>query len=162
MYLGGGSPLGCSELFDMENFDGKDALQWSTYTIMQGAHKGEKVLAFQGTDPNNLEQILADIWSVPLATDMMRNMRKEAVAVAKEQNPHFITAHSLGGILVELVCSETGIPGASFAALGAFDPFSLMDRESFEKRFGLNFDGYGTEIKMFLMLSRLPGWHLRL
>lgn len=147
MYLGGGSPLDCSELFDMENFDGKDALQWSTYTIMQGGHEGKKVLAFQGTDPSNLEQILADIWSVPLATDMMRNMRKEAVAVAKEQNPHFITGHSLGGIIAELVCSETGIPGASFAALGAFDPFSLMDRESYEKQFGSNFDGYGTELK---------------
>jgi hypothetical protein len=148
MYLGGGSPLDCTELFDMENFDGKDALQWSTYTIMQGPHEGKKVLAFQGTDFSNLEQVLADIWSVPMATDLMRNMRAEAVAVAKEQNPHFITGHSLGGILAELVCSETGIPGASFAALGAFDPFSLMDRASFETQFGVgNFDDYGAEIQ---------------
>jgi hypothetical protein len=148
MYLGGGSPLDCTELFDMENFDGKDALKWSTYTIMQGSHEGKKVLAFQGTDFSNLEQVLADIWSVPMATDLMRNMRAEAVAVAEEQNPHFITGHSLGGILAELVCSETGIPGASFAALGAFDPFSLMDRASFETQFGVgNFDDYGAVIQ---------------
>ncbi len=29
-------------------FDGKDAIQWATYTINQGEHKGKKILAFMG------------------------------------------------------------------------------------------------------------------
>ena len=59
----------------------------------------------------------------------MRNMRDEAVAIANAETPGCITGHILGGILAELVCSETGIPGASFAALGAFDPYSQADQE---------------------------------
>jgi hypothetical protein len=110
--------------------DGKNAIQWATYTILQGEHKDKKILSYMGTDFSNFEQVVADIFSVPFATDLMRNMRDEAVAIANAVSPDYITGHSLGGILAELVCSETGIPGASFAVLGAFDPFSKADQES--------------------------------
>ena len=109
--------------------DGKNAIQWATYTILQGEHKDKKILSYMGTDFSNFEQVVADIFSVPFATDLMRNMRDEAVAIANAESPDYITGHSLGGILAELVCSETGIPGASFAALGAFDPYSQADQE---------------------------------
>ena len=57
-------------------FDGKDALQWSTYTINQGEHKGETILAIMGTDFfANTEQVIADVWSVPMANDMMRDRK---------------------------------------------------------------------------------------
>ena len=146
VWIGGGSGIDCNELFDPENFDGKSALQYAIYTIKKGPNKDKRILSFQGTDFNNLEQVLADIWSVPMAGQLMINMRNEAVEVAKDLKPDFITGHSLGGILAELVCSETGIPGASFAALGAFDPFSLEDRTNYENKYG-NMDSYGTEIR---------------
>ena len=110
--------------------DGRGALQWATYTIEQGEHEGKTILAYMGTDfAGNFEQVLTDIWSVPTANYMMRNMADEAVEIAMglDPVPDFITGHSLGGIIAEMVCSETGIPGASFAALGAFDPFSALD-----------------------------------
>jgi len=144
--LGGGRSIDCRKLFDPANFDGKNALQYAIYTIKKGPHKDKRILSFMGTDPNNLEQILADIWSVPFATQMMTNMKDEAANIARSLNPDFVTGHSLGGIIAELVCSETGIPGASFAALGAFDPFSLLDRTNYELLYG-NIDTYGTEIR---------------
>ena len=122
----------CAEILrnvGTEFLDGQNAIQWATYTILQGEHQGKKILAYMGTDFSNFEQVAADIFSVPFATDLMRNMRDEAVAIANAESPDYITGHSLGGILAELVCSETGIPGASFAALGAFDPYSQADQE---------------------------------
>ena len=38
--------------------------------------------------------------------------------------------------MTELVCSETGIPGAAFAPLGAFDPFSVKDINNYEAEYG--------------------------
>lgn len=43
-----------------------------------------------------------------------------------------------------MVCSETGIPGGSFAALGAFDPFSVLDQAAYELAFGA-ISVYGSE-----------------
>ena len=41
--------------------------------------------------------------------------------------------------------SETGIPGASFAALGAVDPFSLLDQASYVKVFGEDLSTFAGE-----------------
>ena len=126
----------CEEMLSIADeffFDGKDALQWSTYTINQGKHRGETILAIMGTDPaNNVEQVITDLWSVPMATDMMRNMANEAREIALAQNATYITGHSLGGIIAEMVCSMTGIPGASFGAIGAFDPYSKRDEQAID------------------------------
>jgi hypothetical protein len=124
----------CSSLLQ-ESFDGRNALQWRTYTITQGDHVGKKILAYMGTNmrqdtwflEGSAEQLIADMWSVPRANYMMINMANEAAEVAEMVGADFITGHSLGGIITEMVCSKTGIPGASFAALGAFDPFSKKD-----------------------------------
>merc|ERR1712194_403671 len=107
--------------------DGKDALQYATYTINQGQYQGQTILAFMGTVFSNIEQVVADIWSTPMSTDLMKNMANEAKDVAERLNPDFITGHSLGGIIAEMVCSMTGIKGASFGAIGAFDPFTKLD-----------------------------------
>ena len=37
---------------------------------------------------------------------------------ALNKDPDYICGHSLGGLIAECVCSETGIPGASFNAPG--------------------------------------------
>jgi hypothetical protein len=114
--------------------DGRNALQWSTYTINQGEHKGETILAIMGTgfSLDNAEQIIADIWSVPRATEMMRTMANEAKEIALAEKATYITGHSLGGRIAEMVCSMTGIPGASFGAIGTFDPFSKNDEEEID------------------------------
>ena len=118
----------CQDMLVSSRFlDGKDALQWATYNINQGPHKGKKILAYMGTDFSNVEQVAADIWSTPMANNMIKTMANEAKEVAIKEKPDFITGHSLGGLIAEMVCSMTGIPGASFAALGAFDPFSVYD-----------------------------------
>jgi len=127
----------CSSIL-REATDGRNALQWKTYNIMQGDHAGKKILAYMGTNmrtdtwgaKGNAEQLIADVWSVPQANHMMINMANEAAEVAERVGADFITGHSLGGIITEMVCSKTGIPGASFAALGAFDPFSKRDELS--------------------------------
>ena len=109
--------------------DGQHALQYATYTINQGEHEGKTILAFMGTKLN-AEQLYADfsiIFSTVMGTDMIRAMARQATDVALRINPDFITGHSLGGYLAEMVCSETGIKGASFGALGAFDPLSVLD-----------------------------------
>jgi hypothetical protein len=130
------SPLEvCEEMLtntDTNPFDGRNALQWATYTINQGEHEGETILAIMGTEFNPFgfqEQIIADLWSVPMATDLIRNMADDAKNIALEQNATYITGHSLGGIIAEMVCSLTGIPGASFGAIGAFDPYSQDDKD---------------------------------
>lgn len=56
-----------------------------------------------------------------------------------------IAISSLGGILTEMVTSKTGIPGASFAALGAFDAFSTLDIKAYELFFNSSISVYGTE-----------------
>ncbi len=123
----------CQDILVSSRFlDGKDALQWATYTINQGPHEGKTVLAFMGTDFSNIEQVAADIWSTPMASNMVRTMAEEAKEVALAEKPDFIAGHSLGGLLTEMVCSMTGIPGASFAALGAFDPFSRYDKSAMD------------------------------
>ena len=43
-----------------------------------------------------------------------------------------------------MVCAKTGIPGASFAALGAFDSFSMIDIIRYEMIFG-SISEYGEE-----------------
>ena len=117
-----------------EATDGRDALQWATYQIQQGPYQGKTILSFMGTKPSIAEQLIADIWSVPLANGMMRNMTDDAVQIAQQvmeevggKENLFISGHSLGGIVAELTCSELGIQGASFGAIGAFDPYSLAD-----------------------------------
>ena len=123
----------CERVF-AEATDGRDALQWATYQIQQGPYQGKTILSFMGTKPSNAEQLIADIWSVPLANGMMRNMTDDAVKIAQRvmeevggKENLFISGHSLGGIVAELTCSELGIQGASFGAIGVFDPYSLAD-----------------------------------
>ncbi len=110
-------------------FDGENALQHVTYTINQGDFENRTILAFMGTDFTNIEQIVADIWSTPMSTDLIKTMAEEAKRVAESMSPppDYITGHSLGGIIAEMVCSMTGIPGASFGAIGAFDPFTRIE-----------------------------------
>jgi len=155
--------LECERVFN-ELTDGRDALQWATYTINQGPYTGKTILAFMSTKLGNMEQVVADVWSVPLGNDMMRNMTDDAVQITQSviddvggKENLYITGHSLGGIVAELVCSELGVEGASFGAIGAFDPYSLADEfvidtivggadtvmESY--RAALSFAGYTSE-----------------
>jgi len=109
--------------------DGKDALQWGWYEIGHGPHQGKTVLAFMGTDLNNIEQIIASTAGLVLYQEILTEMKNEAVAVANDLKPDFVTGHGIGGFLAELVCSETGISGASFAAPSTTNriPFELFD-----------------------------------
>mmetsp|Transcript_5382 Transcript_5382/g.8481 ORF Transcript_5382/g.8481 Transcript_5382/m.8481 type:complete len:702 (-) Transcript_5382:184-2289(-) len=105
--------------------DGVDAVQWSLYEIKDGEHAGETILSYMGTDfMNNAEQAVADVWGLPYSKPMMYTMVLEATEIAEQLNPTYITGHSLGGFIAQGVCTETGIPGASFGGIGGHDPGS--------------------------------------
>ena len=96
------------------------------YEILDGQHKGKNILAYRGTDLSDpgsaQETLLQDAsLSLPSFTNLGRPIREAiscAVGDALEQKPDFICGHSLGGLIAECVCGETGIPGATFNAPG--------------------------------------------
>jgi hypothetical protein len=55
----------CAEILrnvGTEFLDGQNAIQWATYTILQGEQQGKKILAYMGTDFSNFEQVTADLY----------------------------------------------------------------------------------------------------
>ena len=105
-------------------FDGA-FLQYARYHINSGPHAGKTILAFTGTH-DSAKAMTAGVATV-MSTFSMRNQATNtfidfAIKIAIDANPHFVTGHSLGGMIAEVVCSFTGIPGASFDAPGVFHP----------------------------------------
>lgn len=77
--------------------DGKDAVQWSLLSITKGAHKNKKILAFMGTDfKENTEQLVLDLYGIPLARPMAKNLIEDATVIANSLKPDYVTGHSLG------------------------------------------------------------------
>lgn len=77
--------------------DGKNIVTWSLFSINKGKHQGKKILSFMGTDFfRNGEQVLIDVYGVPLNKPMAYNIIEEATQIAKKLNPDYITGHSLG------------------------------------------------------------------
>ncbi len=85
--------------------DGKNIVTWSLYKIDKGKHQGKKILSFMGTDFfRNGEQVLIDVYGVPLNKPMAYNIIEEATQIAKKLNPDYITGHSLG--VSSFVCNH--------------------------------------------------------
>merc|ERR1712151_1241040 len=63
--------------------------------------------------------------------NLIRAAASEAESIAKKYKPDFLSGHSLGGFLAEIVCSHLGIPGASFATSGP-----LRSRRLLGKKYG--------------------------
>ncbi len=65
-----------------------------------------------------------------------------AVEIALEQKATMVCGHSLGGLIAEVVCTRTGIPGASFNAPG---PFGIINLCNIDKASGVPFECHLTE-----------------
>jgi putative lipase involved disintegration of autophagic bodies len=65
-----------------------------------------------------------------------------AVETALEEEATMVCGHSLGGLIAEVVCTRTGIPGASFNAPG---PCGLINLADPEKASGVPFECHITE-----------------
>ena len=136
-----------------ENNDTNNVLQYALYTITkQGQHKGKTILAFRGTaskrtiqqnlDLVDPEQILAHVMpemfdgleKVEDGWEKVRDAMDAARKATETLNPDYITGHSLGGVMAEVVSSYTRIPGFSFNCPGPVGlitetPFLNPDRE---------------------------------
>jgi hypothetical protein len=77
--------------------DGKNIVTWSLYKINKGQHKNKTILSYMGTDFfRNGEQVIIDLYGVPLNKPMAYNIIEEATKIAQEIKPDYITGHSLG------------------------------------------------------------------
>ena len=105
----------------------QNKIQYGLYEISEGRHKGKKILAYRGTEVSGLVTLLQDIsLALPSLTYFGQPIKEaidSAVEITLKHKPDFICGHSLGGLIAECVCSETGIPGASFNAPGQGQKF---------------------------------------
>jgi predicted esterase YcpF (UPF0227 family) len=54
---------------------------------------------------------------------LIRQCINEAIEIAKSSLPQWLCGHTIGGVYAECLCSELGLPGAAFNALGPFSPY---------------------------------------
>ena len=106
--------------------DSEYRLQFGIYEIVRGGknHKGKKIMAIAGLNGLESGQAALD-WIQSLAfgpTEEWNERVQEAVRIANEYEVDYVTGHSLGGLMAEIVTSYTGIDGASFNAPGNYYP----------------------------------------
>ena len=126
-------------------------LQCGLYEIVNGRHEGKKILAYRGTDTSDFLSA-----NVTIAQDLslafpqllggpIRMTIAVAVSIAQNKDPDFICGHSLGGLIAECVCGETGIPGASFNAPGPWGVIPANNLLTGNKYDGVKFEVHLTE-----------------
>ena len=125
-----------------------NGIQYGLYEILGGKHKGKKILAFRGTDLSNAVSggmtLLQDLSVAfpahggPVAP--IKLAIKAAVKATWDKDPDFICGHSLGGLIAECVCGETGKPGASFNAPGPWGVVPSNNLLTGDKYDGVKFE----------------------
>ena len=126
-------------------------LQCGLYEILDGRHEGKKILAYRGTDRSDFLSA-----SVTIAQDLslafpellggpIRTTIAVAVSIAQDWDPDFICGHSLGGLIAQCVCGETGKPGASFNAPGPWGVIPTNNLLTGNKYDGVKFEVHLTE-----------------
>jgi len=120
----------------------KNLLQYGVYEIINGKHKGKRVLAYRGTA--SLMGILQDASLINPAMSpfgsLIHTTNQHAVRRANDHKPDFITGHSLGAFIAECVCAATGIPGAAFNAPGPWAANPLNNCAVGDKYRGVPFE----------------------
>lgn len=81
------------------------------YEILDGEHKGERILAFKGT--SCAFGLLQD-YSIATNGIFIRQVIDLCTEYAVKYKVNWVCGHSLGGLIAECVCDRTGIGGASF------------------------------------------------
>ena len=142
-----------SQAQDSEGNNMDNNIQFGVYEVLDGKHKGKKILAYRGTDLSDKGSAQVTLLQdASLALPSLSNLGKpikeaisSAVEDALEQKPDFICGHSLGGLITECVCSETGIPGASFNAPGPGGTIPANNLLTGDKYKGVKFEVHLTE-----------------
>ena len=126
-------------------------IQFGVYEVKKGRHRGKKILAYRGTDvENEVSGVMTLLQDASLCLPNVRYLGqpiKEAISCAVKNaqlhRPDYICGHSLGGLLAECVCSETGLPGASFNAPG---PWATTPENNLLS--GTEYDGVQFEVHL--------------
>ena len=133
------------ELRTVENIFQKNKIQYAVYAIKRPAKlAGRRILAFRGTttfrtlrqdiDLFDKEQVLQhflpkiDIEKEQYGWKLIREIISIAKNITLQIRPDYVTGHSLGGILSEVVASYTNIPGMSF---NSPSPVGIVTETSF-------------------------------
>lgn len=139
-------------------------LQWGLYEILDGKHRGKKILAYRGTDLKDVVTssvtILQDISLIipgGLNGQPIRLAIKDAVGIAMNKDPDFICGHSLGGLIAECVCGETGKYGASFNAPGPWGAIPTNNLLTGDKYKEAKFEAHLTSDDLVSNFGSLAG-----
>ena len=152
-----GKCRGRLELLDSQPQNSKSCnmdnnIQFGVYEILDGKHKGKKILAYRGTDLSDkgsaqvtlLQDASLVLPSLSHLGKPIKEAIRSAVEDALEQKPDFICGHSLGGLIAECVCGETGKPGASFNAPGPWGAVPANNLLTGNKYNGVKFEVHLT------------------
>jgi len=113
--------------YKQEQKFGVNGIQFGVYKILSGERKGKRIMAFRGT--NSGLDVVSDIgigsW---LGMAVTRELIKYVKERTSDQNPDYVTGHSLGGFYAEIASATYGKPGAAFNAPG---PNKVIKSRSF-------------------------------
>ena len=156
------------ESLQFQNSEGNNMdnnIQFGAYKISKGKHKDKKILAYRGTDLHDkgaaqvtlLQDVSLVLPQVPYLGRPIKEAISSAVEDALQQKPDFICGHSLGGLIAECVCGETGIPGASFNAPAPWSSLPLHNLLSGDKYKDTKFEVHLTEHDIVSLFGGFPG-----
>eukprot|EP00929_Paragymnodinium_shiwhaense_P114900 TRINITY_DN83455_c0_g1_i1.p1 TRINITY_DN83455_c0_g1~~TRINITY_DN83455_c0_g1_i1.p1 ORF type:complete len:316 (+),score=71.71 TRINITY_DN83455_c0_g1_i1:92-1039(+) len=119
---------------DHEDVESREDIQFAFYEILVGAHKGETVMSIRGTSPlhsaldrqRNIDLHLEGPGEENTVTETIKILRHDRQIFAQLVNGdtpggvthasevRYVTGHSLGGALAQIVAVEEGMEGAAF------------------------------------------------
>lgn len=126
---------------------GHDSIGWSLLKIQyHGKYADKYIFAIRGTDPSVKNNLISD-WSMYMGKmDIIRHDISQVEEWYQQildtgVTPDYITGHSLGGTVAEVMAAKYGIDGVSFAAPGPYsdnDDYNLikgLDKNITKSRF---------------------------
>ncbi|KAG2454952.1 hypothetical protein HYH02_000779 [Chlamydomonas schloesseri] len=114
----------------------KDFMAYGVYAVVSGPLHGKIILAYQGSSCD--AHLVQDFKQ--LLGGRFKFVADKAQVIFEDVCPDFITGHSLGGCIAEVICSRTGCPGAAFNSPGPWSPDPDHCVVDGEKHGGVNFE----------------------
>ncbi|PNW84672.1 hypothetical protein CHLRE_03g154050v5 [Chlamydomonas reinhardtii] len=97
-------------------------VRYAVYQVASGPYAGKTILAYEGTFSSDQK------WQdFKLMLGNFKATANTAESIYHQVRPDFITGHSLGGCIAEVVCSRTGCRGAAFNAPGPWSPVAELN-----------------------------------
>ncbi|KAG2440193.1 hypothetical protein HXX76_004305 [Chlamydomonas incerta] len=97
-------------------------VRYAVYQVVGGPYSGKTILAYEGTFSSTQK------WQdFSLMLGSFKQTADTAESIFRQVRPDFITGHSLGGCIAEVVCSRTGCRGAAFNSPGPWSPVGKLN-----------------------------------